>query len=74
MESLLTLWENRMNNCKPVYETCKRCKKERQLIEFYDQHHKRTLCKVCRDYNKIYCKKYFHDCKKLNTIPKDKSK
>jgi hypothetical protein len=60
MESLLTLWEHRINdNSIHVYETCVRCRKRRILLDFYDDYKKRRLCKMCRDYNKKYCKKYF---------------
>ncbi len=62
---LLSQWENRINGIIPTYEICKRCKKHKELISFYDKSFRRKLCKECRDYNKIYCKKYFKDLKKI---------
>lgn len=70
MDSLLVEWEQRLSGQKPAYETCKRCRKKQQLISFYDNHHRRKLCKECRDYNKVYCKKYFKQVKELNKLNK----
>ncbi len=67
METLLNQWESRLKGQKPSYEVCKRCRKHRELTSFYDKHHRRKLCKECRDYNKVYCKKYFKEVKKLNS-------
>jgi hypothetical protein len=66
MDALLTQWEKIVQGQKPVYEICKRCRKYRELISFYDDHYRRKLCKECRDYNKKYCKKYFADVRKMN--------
>lgn len=66
MESLLTQWEQRFNGQSPIYEKCERCRHNRLMIEFYDNHKRRKLCKNCRDYNKIYCKKYFTELKEFN--------
>ena len=66
MESLLNQWEQILQGQKPSYETCKRCRKRRELISFYDKHQRRKLCKECRDYNKMYCKKYFQDVREMN--------
>ncbi len=71
MESLLGQWEEILSGQKPVYETCKRCRKKQPLISFFDNHHRRKLCKECRDYNKIYCKKYFQEVKILNKLNKN---
>ena len=66
MESLMTQWEEHFVSGKPSFETCKRCRKSRQTILFYDKHQRRKLCKECRDYNKKYCKKYFQEVKEMN--------
>jgi len=67
LESLLNQLETRFSSVvKPSSEQCKRCRKQRSMIDFYDNHQRRKLCKSCRDYNKIYCKKYFQDVQELN--------
>lgn len=72
MNSLLVQWEQILSGQKPAYETCNRCRKKQELIYFYDNHQRRKLCKECRDYNKIYCKKYFNQVQQLNKLNKKK--
>jgi len=66
MEALLSQWETKFETGISSYETCKRCRKTQPMISYYDNHRRRKLCKACRDYNKIYCKKYFEEVKQLN--------
>ena len=65
MDALLDQWEKIVQGQKPVYEICKRCRKYRESISFYDNHHRRKFCKECRDYNKKYCKNYFKQVREM---------
>ena len=73
MEALLSQWEEKVKGnyvATRFVEQCKRCKKYQPLIFFYDNHHRRKLCKECRDYNRVYCRKYFADLKKIEKLEK----
>lgn len=66
IDILLSKWEQKFNNKEEVIENCHRCRKPRPIISFFDKHQRRRLCNVCREYNKIYCRKYFKEIKDLN--------